>query len=144
MNCVPPWLSAKKNCLSNIIMYNHTRMEVADMIDKKFVNPKEDLKHTEAEERCKNPCRKMTNTLSLISLTEFNHKFSTKLEFRFKKTVKVEKKVVVYTWFSFIIDAGSSLGLWLGLSALGITDLAIEAYSWIIKWARNVFAFTKD
>ena len=35
-------------------------------------------------------------------------------------------KVIVYGWFEFIIDAGSSLGLWLGLSALGIWDLAVE------------------
>ena len=43
-------------------------------------------------------------------------------------TVRVEKKVIVYTFFNFIIDVGSSLGLWLGLSALGITDLAFEAF----------------
>ena len=45
----------------------------------------------------------------------------------YKKIVKVEKKVVAYTWFNFIIDVGSSLGLWLGLSALSIIDQAIEA-----------------
>ena len=31
----------------------------------------------------------------------------------------------MYRWFEFIIDAGSSLGLWLGLSALDIWDLTV-------------------
>ena len=49
--------------------------------------------------------------------------------------VKVKKKIVIYNWFNFIVDVGSSLGLWLGLSAIGITDLLFEALpglSWII------------
>ena len=46
---------------------------------------------------------------------------------KFKDSVRLEKKVVVYTLFNFVIDVGSSLGLWLGLSALSIIDLAIDA-----------------
>ena len=34
--------------------------------------------------------------------------------------------MIIYGWFEFFIDAGSSLGLWLGLSALGIWDLIVE------------------
>ena len=96
------------------------------MIENNFITPKENFRPTKAEKKCKNPCKKMTNTLSVISDTLAYGE--TVLDFRLKKTVRVEKKVVVYTWFNFIVDVGSSLGLWLGLSALGVTDLAIEAF----------------
>ena len=92
-------------------------------------------KRTKAEKKCKNPCKKMTNTLSVIS-ESVEYELYTNIEFRFKKTVRVEKKVIVYTWFNFIIDVGSSLGLWLGLSALGILDLAIEAFMVAKTWLK--------
>ena len=105
------------------------------MIEKSFIRPKRQIKPTAAESRCKMPCKKMTNKVSLRLDGAWMGDQAT-LTFRFKKTVRVEKKVVVYTWFNFIIDVGSSLGLWLGLSALGITDLAIKAFfiakTWLI------------
>ena len=105
------------------------------MIAERFQYPKFDRRPTEAETKCKNPCKKMINKISVISEAKTeatgNAAF---LKFRFKKTVRVKKKIVVYTWFNFIIDVGSSLGLWLGLSALGITDLTIEAFIRLEKW----------
>ena len=103
------------------------------MIENNFITPKENFRPTKAEKKCKNPCKKMTNTLTLVDDSRAG---LTTLELRFKKTVRVEKKVVVYTWFNFIVDVGSSLGLWLGLSALGITDLAIEAFMVVRKWLK--------
>ena len=80
------------------------------------------------EDKCKNPCIKMTNKVSL-KMDASKGISKARLQFRFRKTVRVEKKLVVYTWFNFIIDVGSSLGLWLGLSALSIIELAIEAFT---------------
>ena len=92
-----------------------------------------DSRPTEAETKCKKPCKKMTNKITVIS-DIYKPGSDTHLKFRFKETVRVEKKIVVYTWFNFIIDVGSSLGLWLGLSALGIADLAINAIMFAKKW----------
>ena len=78
------------------------------------------------------PCEIMKNTISLIS--DESGFGGTIVGFSFKKTVIVERKVVVYSLFNFIVDVGSSLGLWLGLSALGITDLAIEAFMLAKTW----------
>ena len=133
MDCIPPWLSSSKQCDTNITTYNHTKMDITKMIMDDFRHPKFKLKPSKAEKKCKNPCKKMTNTLTLVDNSRAGF---TTLELRFKKTVRVEKKVVVYTWFNFIIDVGSSLGLWLGLSALGITDLAIEAFMVAQKWLK--------
>ena len=137
MDCMPPWLSFTNQCYKNITTYKHTKKEISDKIGKKFKFPKYDSRPTEAETNCNdNPCKKMTNRISMTSDRMGNGLNSAYLKFRFKKTVRVEKKVIVYTWFNFIIDVGSSLGLWLGLSALGITDLAIEAFMVAKKWLK--------
>ena len=108
------------------------------MIQESFIDPMYDFRPTEAETKCKKPCKKMTNKITVISDT-FLTGSRTYFKFRFKETVRVEKKVVVYTWFDFIVDVGSSLGLWLGLSALGITDLGIEAFLVVEKWLKGKF-----
>ena len=43
----------------------------------------------------------------------------------FNKNVVFKKKVLTYDIFNFVVDVGSSLGLWLGLSILNITDALI-------------------
>ena len=101
------------------------------------MKPKRDFDPTESEVKCKKPCKKMTNK---VFLQPFNQRgggpSSAKLTLKFEKEVKFEKKIVSHTWFDFIIDVGSSLGLWLGLSALGITDKAIEAFMVAKKWLK--------
>ena len=109
------------------------------MINDNFILPKDMWQYTEPEKKCKLPCIKMANKVYLKAenkpkLNE-NHNVAY-LIINFKDTVKIEQKVVVYTFFNFIIDVGSSLGLWLGLSALGITDLAIDAFIMVTKWIK--------
>ena len=87
-----------------------------------------------AEVRCKSPCKKMTMILSPIGEENGVGVGSSSVTLRFDKLVKIERKMVVYTWFNFIIDVGSSLGLWLGLSAIGITDLGISGVVLVMKW----------
>ena len=132
MDCIPPWLSSKVQCGRNITTYNYSKKDIEHRIRDKFINLKFWHELTKAELDCKNPCKKMTNLISLRA--DYTDIGTTALHFRFKKNVKVEKKIVSYTGFNFIIDVGSSLGLWLGLSALGITDLAIEAFILFNKW----------
>ena len=125
MDCVPPWLTNKKQCLNNITTYRD-KSNITTMILDNFIYPKYERTLTAAQTKCNDPCLRMTSKISLMSENDGYH--NSYLKFRFKKTVRVEKKVVVYTWFNFIVDVGSSLGLWLGLSALGITNLVIEVF----------------
>ena len=45
--------------------------------------------------------------------------------------VKIVTHRVVYGMFELIVDVGSSLGLWIGLSFLGIYDQMLEQCYWI-------------
>ena len=45
----------------------------------------------------------------------------------FMKTVTVTRNKKVYGIFYLIVEIGSCLGLWIGLSALGVFDFALQA-----------------
>ena len=49
-------------------------------------------------------------------------------EIRIIDKIKVYTDVYAFDIFSLVVDLGSSLGLWLGLSALSIFDNIIEFY----------------
>ena len=87
----------------------------------------------EAEKRCKIPCRKMT-----IGKVRASRQVPKKegISLRFESHVQLEKKFVAYTGFNFIVDVGSSLGLWLGLSALGVFETAIHALTKVKRWSK--------
>ena len=46
--------------------------------------------------------------------------------FTFEEEVVHRQKYLAYGSYEFLIDVGSSLGLWLGLSVFGIVDLGVE------------------
>ena len=48
-----------------------------------------------------------------------------------KETVTVYTDIFNYDEFSLVVDLGSALGLWLGLSALTIVDYTFEALTFI-------------
>ena len=48
------------------------------------------------------------------------------LNFSFGEEVVHRQKYLAYGSYEFLIDVGSSLGLWLGLSVFGIVDLGVE------------------
>ena len=56
------------------------------------------------------------------------------LKFVFDGIVVKKTKMLAYDFSDFLIDIGSSLGLWFGLSVFGITDLGIM----VIQWAENI------
>ena len=51
---------------------------------------------------------------------------------QFPKTVKVKEYHEAYGLFDLVVEVGSSLGLWIGLSCLGVFDLLLQATS-VIK-----------
>ena len=56
----------------------------------------------------------------------------------FANEVIYTTKKLAYGSSEFLIDMGSSLGLWFGLSVFGLTDLGIVAFQWIRKLKRKL------
>ena len=53
------------------------------------------------------------------------------LTLTFDDLVMYTTRKLAYGPSNFLIDIGSSLGLWFGLSVFGITDLGITAFQWV-------------
>ena len=75
---------------------------------------------------CKPSCYQLKMNFMLVDeITNFP-KYSL-LNVKFDKNVQVYKRVYSYDAFSLIVELGSALGLWIGLSAIGLLDIIIEA-----------------
>ena len=53
------------------------------------------------------------------------------IELSFKRTVKRFYSIAAYDGFDFVVETGSALGLWLGLSGVGLFDLLIDSYQYL-------------
>ena len=46
---------------------------------------------------------------------------------------KVESVVLAYGFDDLLVEIGSSLGLWLGLSVVGMFDVFVPSFAWLKK-----------
>ena len=83
-------------------------------------------------EPCMPPCLKMSLSLKRTYHIS-NSKTKSYLSVISKNDVEVLKATYSYDIFNLVVDIGSALGLWLGLSALNILDNTFLLYSWMTK-----------
>ena len=129
IDCIPPWVSEKDQCTGVInateevtdkYWYNTEVYNTFKSISKMVDYP--------ALESCTKPCNvKRSNVL--LNSNKFTEKtlLSSTLRLKFDILVVHRTKILAYGFSDFLIDLGSSLGLWFGLSVFGITDLGIAA-----------------
>ena len=127
LGCQVPWLAQGPNqlnrCNDEVLltedkMKNYTKM-VKNLRTKVDVNIQNNIP------ACPRPCKEVSASHTLKKST----KGKSEITLVFKSTVKVRKYVPAYTVFDLVVEVGSSLGLWIGLSALGVFDLLLEAYA---------------
>ena len=128
IGCKIPWLSApedpeackgkvpvKEQVVNEFQIYQQKLWEKVKMADM--------LSHTS---NCLRPCVEVKAKSTLKTREEGIKDWST-IFLNFKKTVTVTRNKKAYGIFDLIVEIGSSLGLWIGLSALGIFDFALQA-----------------
>ena len=122
-NCVPPWVSKQDQCSGIIIaeedflpneVYN-TFQSISNMVDYPAIK------------RCTKPCTITRSNVLLVGKKLNENNVSSTLRLQFDNLVVHRTKMLAYGFSDFLIDLGSSLGLWFGLSVFGITDLGIAA-----------------
>ncbi len=126
IGCVPPLMSPFNQC--NVTYPNNKNL--SDQFLKTYTKINW-LQHSEYEDECK-LCQHMYLHVSISDeiIIEETWEFTTPLDsaviINFDKTVYITEKQFNYDSFQFIIDIGSSLGLWLGLSVLGLYDILVH------------------
>ncbi len=81
-------------------------------------------------EPCKPSC--LTMSIKLKRLDQWTGNDAAILQFNILDDVTVHTATSAYDMFNLVVDLGSALGLWLGLSAVSIFDFTVELF-----YARN-------
>ena len=132
LGCNPPWLSSQDQCNGVI---NRTD-DIFDKLDENQVfstlSSIMEMKSYPAREKCR-PCTVTQSNIFQRKTRMTSYLWST-INLKFATEVVHRTKVLGYSFSQFLIDLGSSLGLWFGLSVFGIADLGIITF----HWARNL------
>ena len=120
--CMVPWLSApgsSRTCKGRIqLNFSLFQDSVAEFWEIARVSGHA---HTTS---CLKPCVELQAYATLTSKEE-GEDFGVLLNF--ERKVKVTKYQKAYGLFDLVVEVGSSLGLWIGLSAIGVLDLLLQA-----------------
>ena len=138
IGCVPPWLSDQNQC-NGIYLQNFT--DLVSNYGTNYVWAALSLLNLHEERKCKKLFCTFTSIETRLRDIEEDGpiRLRTRVHLSFQTEVSVTEKIPDYNFFKLVIDIGSSLGLWLGLSILGLWDLWLETIMWvrsskILKW----------
>ncbi len=119
ISCVPPWLSSNNQCNETYPrdLFGTYNMEFLYDYVKKVLA----LDNIKQEINCRYSCKETTYVVNERDSLDSN--FRGEAFINFNQKVEVKERLPNYDMFKYIIDVGSSLGLWLGLSILSLYDL---------------------
>ncbi len=121
LGCVPPWMSPNNHCNGS---YPGNFTWKIPNFENEYITTVRNLKNNEIEKSCQNSCNATESTVFYrTEETDNYHIYSTSVSLTFEQQVKIQETVYSYNLYNFIIDVGSSLGLWFGLSVLNLNDL---------------------
>ena len=126
--CLPPWFPTNTSqiCEQDMAIKNSS-LEFKGFIQEEIYNLLNGMKQR-ANTVCLPPCLTMSAKLTKLVYSENMVEYgSVDLEVN-DVGITVYTDVLAYDMFSLVVDLGSALGLWLGLSALSIFDSLIEFY----------------
>ncbi len=135
ISCSPPWFSYNKQCNQTYpqpkpnAFYNKFNFH-------KYEDLLTILKNIQFEDECRQSCKESTY---IVDEGFKDTLYSKSFYLTLNQKVIVTEKVPNYNMFKYIIDVGSSLGLWLGLSVLGLHDLVV----WAVQFVNNSFIIKK-
>ena len=123
LGCIPPWMSPNNNC-NETYEKDFAESRIPDF-DKEYVKKPYSLRNINLEHTCRKHCSETTYTVKLVEIQKKSRFviYYTEVYLAFNTEAEVNEKVYNYSFYQFLVDVGSALGLWLGLSVLSIYDL---------------------
>ena len=120
IGCNIPWMSATNSCVGIIDKFFEPR--TFDVLRSYTLNL---LLNLEPENNvCLVPCLSTSINVKAIS-SDTSLQGENKIQIKFSPTVKLTESISGYDAWALTVEIGSALGLWLGLSAIGILDAVI-------------------
>ena len=113
LGCVLPWTTKSSHAVCNMLHRNESLSQALADIGQFILG---------AETRDLQPCKPPCQTLQFRTkrVDHYEQENTSMLSFNLLDEVIVETDTYAYDMFSLVVDLGSALGLWLGLSAVSI------------------------
>ena len=141
LGCVPPWMSTSNQC--NGTYEDKFADKLIPNYWKTYINPPMSLRKLEIENKCRKYCSSTSATVQVREKIDFVSGSFSEIFIAFNQQVKEVDEVFNYGMFQFTVDVGSSLGLWLGLSILGLYDLWIDAIDFFLNIGQKIIKVAK-
>ena len=138
LGCQVPWLAAPDDpniCKGRVPLTYDEKQNFVSELRSVSTNIKK-MMIADQFKSCLKPCQELKAHSKLRSNEQGEMMQMTVLSFQ--KRVKVTKYLKAYGLFDLVVEAGSSLGLWIGLSAIGVFDLLLHAGDVVIKKFRKM------
>ena len=130
-SCIPPVLSDNKQC-SKIKYSQDASLDIMA----KYISPYWTLRRLQAQKDCRTPCIYQRYLVTEGDATQ-SYVNQTVIMLEFNSEVVKYTKLPNYGLFSFLVDIGGSLGLWLGFSVLSIFDILVDSGKIMQKYFGN-------
>ena len=134
LGCLPPWLSRVEACTSHIIRNTTAKEDLSWWFHTLYARSK--IGSSYQSTSCLRPCKYISvhSVLQDVKTGSGQTKIPNKINLFFEDIVGVEIIIPAYGITSLLVEIGSSLGLWLGLSVVGILDVI---HSYCLRFVNN-------
>ena len=131
LGCIPPWITklGREEICYHDIQFNN--IETANKIKLELHLILLQL-GTGFDFGCKLPCNQLHLSVQQTKTDTIEEKLGA-INLQFEDSVKVLEERNNYSFFDLMVEIGSSLGLWIGLSAIGIYDLFSDLMETLYK-----------
>ena len=131
--CQPPWLTSHNSCTDmnwknqTISFFNilsvYQNLYAIELVLEPIVH----MKNFDARKKCTKPCTDIRSHIRPGLTQTSEGTGGTTL--MFDEIVIFTEDIIIYDFSNFLVDLGSNVGMWFGLSVVGLTDLIMNAFS---------------
>ena len=128
LGCMIPWMSDKHKCTKPVILSTQNLTILLDYLLGNYNKIKSGL---DLEPSCLPPCHQVE--VQITHLRDFNAAAwdSSKIFLMFDDNVERRTNSPKYSIRDLLVEVGSALGLWLGLSVIGSFDLIVDLIKFV-------------
>ena len=145
--CEPPWMTTKNACtdmswkkvMTTYIEKAKYKLKFATWVA--ILHKIIEMENFQTKQNCAVPCSETRSSIrNGFSKAPIFDKGTWLV---FEERVTVSQNVIGYTFSDFLIDLGSSVGLWFGISVIGLTDLGVQLVTFIKPYYHKISSYIK-
>ena len=135
LGCMVPWISKSDMCyglIQKLPKHDYILEKLFSIILSSWTG------QAHQSDTCVPQCKRMSANSKYLS-TRASFISKDRIYLNFDENIKVKRIVLAYDFGTFLVEIGSALGLWLGLSVIGVFDVLVSGFIKIWKLMQRCF-----